>query len=196
MMRSHLKLFARCRTNSVWTEPNVEFVRQGNSRGDGGRLKRVVLLALVSATAVSTPALAQDTLPDGPGKEETVRVCSQCHEAQKAASVKLSRKGWTETVDKMKALGAQGTDLEFQAILDYLSTYFKGDLDQALDLNTAEALDLESVLQLLRRESAAFLQFRTKRGPFTSMADLKDLDPAILKKIEARKDRVVFLSKK
>jgi competence protein ComEA len=110
--------------------------------------------------------------------------------------VKLSRKGWTETIDKMKGVGAQGTEQEFQAILDYLSTYFQGDVDEALDLNTAEALDLESMLQLLRRESAAFLQFRSKHGPFTSMADLKDLDPAILKKIDARKDRVVFLRKK
>jgi DNA uptake protein ComE-like DNA-binding protein len=176
-------LFTRFRTNSVWTESSVAFVLQATA-------------FLVWVFVVSTPAFAQDTLPDGPGKDETVRVCSQCHEAQKAASVKLSRQGWTETIDKMKVLGAQGAEQEFQAILEYLSTYFKGDLDQALDLNTAEALDLESVLQLLRRESAAFVQFRSKRGPFTSMADLKDLDPAILKKIDARKERVVFLTKK
>jgi len=109
--------------------------------------------------------------------------------------VKLTRKGWTETIDKMKALGAQGTSQEFEAILDYLSTHFKGEIDEALDLNSAEALDLESVLQLLRRESAAFLQFRSTRGPFASMSDLKDLNPVILKKIEAKKDRVVFRSK-
>lgn len=142
----------------------------------------------------AVPALAQDTLPDGPGKAETVNLCSQCHEAQKAASVKLTRKGWTETIDKMKALGAQGSEQEFQAILEYLSTYFRGDVDQALDMNTAEALDLQSVLTLLRRESAAFLQFRSKRGPFTSLADLKELDPVILKKIEAGKDRIAFLT--
>ncbi len=146
--------------------------------------------------ALSHQAAAQDTLPDGPGKAETVSVCSQCHEAQKSASVKLTRKGWSDTIDKMKALGAQGTDQEFQTILEYLSTHFKGELDQALDMNSAEALDLESVLQLLRKESAAFLQFRSKRGPFTSLADLKDLDPVILNKIEAKRDRIVFLTTK
>lgn len=152
------------------------------------------ILAFVSAMAVAQPAFAQDTLPDGPGKAETVGLCSQCHEAQKAASVKLTRKGWTDTIDKMKGLGAQGGEQEFQTILEYLSTHFKGDLDQALDMNSAEAIDLESVLQLLRRESAAFLQLRSKRGLFTSLADLKDLDPAILKKIEAKRDRIVFLT--
>jgi competence protein ComEA len=156
----------------------------------------VVFFMLVAALAVGHPVYAQDTLPDGPGKAETLNVCGQCHEAQKSASVKLTRKGWTDTIDKMKALGAQGSDQEFQAILEYLSTHFKGEVDQALDLNSAEALDLESVLQLLRKESAAFLQFRSKRGPFTSLADLKDLDPAILKKIESRKERVVFLTSK
>jgi DNA uptake protein ComE-like DNA-binding protein len=154
--------------------------------------KQIMVLAAISAIAIASPAMAQDALPEGPGKAETISVCSQCHEAQKAASVKLTRKGWTETIDKMKALGAQGTSQEFEAILDYLSTHFRGELDEALDLNSAETLDLESVLQLLRKESAAFVQFRSKRGPFTSMADLKDLNPVILKKIEAKKDRVVF----
>jgi DNA uptake protein ComE-like DNA-binding protein len=156
------------------------------------RAASVLAAISVIAIAFAAPAAAQDALPDGPGKAETISVCSQCHEAQKAASVKLTRKGWTETIDKMKALGAQGTSQEFEAILDYLSTHFKGEIDEALDLNSAEALDLESVLQLLRKESAAFLQFRSKRGPFASMADLKDLNPVILKKIEAKKDRVVF----
>lgn len=157
-------------------------------------MKTAGVLTFVSALAAGHPVYAQDTLPDGPGKTETLKLCGQCHEAQKSASVKLTRKGWTDTIDKMKALGAQGSDQDFQAILEYLSTHFKGEVDQALDLNSAEALDLESVLQLLRKESAAFLQFRTKRGPFTALADLKDLDPAILKKIESRKERVVFLT--
>jgi hypothetical protein len=34
-----------------------------------------------------------------------------------------------------------------------------------LDMNSAEALDMESVLGLLRRESAAVLQYRSKLGP-------------------------------
>jgi competence protein ComEA len=160
-------------------------------------MKAALTIFFLSAIFLAAhPVRAQDTLPEGPGKAETMNVCSQCHEAQKSASVRLTRKGWTDTIDKMKALGAQGTEQEFSAILEYLSTHFKGDVDEALDLNSAERLELESVLQLLRRESAAFVQYRSTRGPFTSLADLKGLDPAILKKIEARKDRIVFLTAK
>jgi competence protein ComEA len=151
-------------------------------------------LVVVFSVFLAYPAFAQDTLPDEPGKEHVVKVCGTCHEAAKATSVKLTREGWVETVDRMKAFGAEGTAEEFAAILDYLSTHFKGDVVQALDMNTAEAIDLESVLQLLRRESAAVLQYRTKRGPFSSLDDLKALDPAIFKKIEAKKDRIVFLT--
>ena len=92
----------------------------------------------------------------------------------------------------MKAFGAGGSDEEFAAVLEYLATHFKGDTVRPLDMNTAETIDLESVLQLLRRESRAFVDFRSKRGQLSSLDDLKGLDPAILKKIEARKDRIVF----
>ena len=141
-------------------------------------------------------AFAQDVLPDGPGKQETLKVCGACHEAAKATSVKLTREGWVETIDRMKAFGAGGSDEEFAAVLDYLSTNFKGETVRPLDMNTAEAIDLESVLQLLRRESRAVLEYRSKHGPLSSLDDLKGLDPAIFKKIEAKKDRIVFQTQK
>jgi competence protein ComEA len=146
----------------------------------------------IVALLMSQPLFAQDTLPNGPGKETTLRLCSQCHEAAKSTSVKLTREGWVETIDRMKAFGAEGTDAEFAEVLEYLATHFRGEVAKALDMNTAEAIDLESVLSLLRRESAAVLQLRSKRGTFSSLDDLKSLDPAIFKKIEAKKDRIVF----
>jgi competence protein ComEA len=152
----------------------------------------VAALLLAASFSFAAPLYAQDTLPEGPGKEQTLRLCSTCHEAAKSTSVKLTREGWIETIDRMKAFGATGPDDDFVAVLEYLATHFKGDTVRPLDMNTAEAIDLESVLQLLRRESRAVLEYRSKRGPFTSLDDLKGLDQAIYKKIEAKKDRIVF----
>ena len=149
-------------------------------------------VAVAIGLGLACPAFAQDTLPEGPGKAQVVQLCSACHEAAKATSVKLTREGWIETIDRMKAFGASGSDEDFAAVLDYLATHFKGEVVRPLDMNTAEAIDLESVLSLLRRESAAVLQLREKHGPFSSLADLKGLDPAIYKKIESKKDRIVF----
>jgi competence protein ComEA len=137
-------------------------------------------------------ASAQDTLPEAPGKTQTLNLCGTCHEAAKATSVRLTREGWIETIDRMKAFGASGSDEDFAAVLEYLAMHFKGDVVRPLDMNTAEAIDLESVLQLLRSESKVVLDYRAKRGQFSSLDDLKSLDPAIFKKIESRKDRIVF----
>ena len=156
---------------------------------------KAFLASLFFVVVFAQLGFAQDTLPDGPGKDQVLRVCSTCHEAAKATSVKLTREGWVETIDRMKAFGAAGSDEEFAAVLEYLATHFKGDTVRPLDMNTAESIDLESVLQLLRRESKAFLEYRTKHGQLSSLEDLKGLDPAILKKIEARKDRIVFQTK-
>ena len=155
---------------------------------------RALIFLTIAVMSFSTGAFAQDLFPEGPGKKETLQVCSACHEAAKATSVKLTREGWIETINRMKAFGASGSDDEFAAILEYLSTNFKGDTVRPLDMNTAESIDLESVLQLLRRESRAVLEYREKRGQFSSLDDLKGLDPVIFKKIEAKKDRIVFIT--
>ena len=152
------------------------------------------LFALGALFLFPCGVFAQDVLPDAPGKKETLQVCSTCHEAAKAVSVKLTREGWIETIDRMKAFGAAGTDEEFAAVLEYLAEHFKGETVRPLDMNTAESIDLESVLQLLRRESRAVLEYRDRHGSFASLDDLKGLDPAIFKKIEAKKDRIVFIT--
>jgi competence protein ComEA len=153
---------------------------------------KTYISALALIVGCVSVASAQDTLPEGPGKAQTLNVCGTCHEAAKATSVKLTREGWIETIDRMKAFGASGSEEDFAAVLEYLATHFRGDTVRPLDMNTAEAIDLESVLQLLRRESKVVLDYRAKRGPFTSLDDLKALDATIYKKIEAKKDRIVF----
>lgn len=153
---------------------------------------KIALCTLLMAIGTAHVGWAQDTMPEGAGKEQTLRLCGTCHEAAKATSVKLTRDGWIETIDRMKAFGAAGADDDFAAVLEYLATHFKGETVRPLDMNAAEAIDLESVLQLLRRESRAVLELRAKRGQFSSLDDLRSLDPAIYRKIEAKKDRIVF----
>jgi DNA uptake protein ComE-like DNA-binding protein len=153
---------------------------------------KIAVYTLLLVIGFSDMGSAQDTLPEGAGKEQTLRLCGTCHEAAKATSVKLTRDGWIETIDRMKAFGAAGADDDFAAVLEYLAENFRGDTVRPLDMNTAEAIDLESVLQLLRRESKAVLEYRSTRGKLSSLDDLKGLDPAIYKKIEAKKDRIVF----
>jgi competence protein ComEA len=92
----------------------------------------------------------------------------------------------------MVSRGAKGTDEELTQVLDYLATHFPGEADRPLNMNTATAIELESVLGLLRKEAAALIAYRTKHNGFKSIDDLKKIPGVPFKKIEAGRDRLVF----
>lgn len=148
------------------------------------------ILAILLVCAVSTPLFAQ--LPDGPGKDAVVKVCSTCHEPNRAAAFRLTREGWESTVSDMKWRGAKGTDEEFAAIVDYLATNFLGEAAPKLNMNRATSVELESVLSLLRKEAAAVIAYRDKVGGFKSIDDLKNIPGVDFKKVEAAKERISF----
>ena len=80
------------------------------------------LRTLLAAPLLYLPIVFAQTaaLPDGPGKAETVRICSNCHPIEQAVSLRQSEKEWSETIAKMVDIGAEGKDTEFRAILNYL----------------------------------------------------------------------------
>jgi competence protein ComEA len=137
--------------------------------------------------------LAQDPLPDAPGKEQVVAVCSKCHEPQRVAALRLTREGWEEVVAKMQTLGAKASEEDFQKITDYLSENFKGEAPKPLNLNSAAAIDLESVAGLLRKEAAAWMDWRARHGSCNALDDLKKVPGVPFKKIDERRDRLVCL---
>jgi isocitrate/isopropylmalate dehydrogenase len=148
------------------------------------------VFAAVFILAVGSPAFAQVQLPDGLGKEVAERLCSVCHEAERAASVRLTREGWEGELAKMVDLGMKATDEEMKQLLDYLSEHFKGEASKPINLNSATAVELESVAALLRKEAAAWIAYRAKT-PCKTLDDLKKVPGVPFKKIDDRRDRLV-----
>jgi len=144
---------------------------------------------LFSSLAV-LPAAAQ--FIDGPGKAETVRLCSQCHELERAASMRLDSDGWQAEVSKMSALGMKATDAEIELVVAYLAKAFPAEALPKLNVNKATAIELESALSLRRSQSAAVIEYRTKNGPFKSLDDLKKVPGLDAAKLDAKKDRLTF----
>ena len=131
-------------------------------------------------------------MPAGPGRDETQRVCSGCHELERSISLHQDRDGWKATINKMVGLGAQGTEQDFSAALDYLSQNYPAEAIPRLNVNTARAIDFESRLTMKRSEAAAIVKYRAEHGNFKSIDELKKvpgIDPA---KIEAKKDVLIF----
>src|SRR5262245_1225631 len=155
---------------------------------------------LIAAAAVAfaaaqeqAPRASGEGLPDGPGKDVTVKACGTCHEGRRAASVRLTRDGWAAVIQDMQKRGAVITDEEFPVILEYLTTNFLGEAPQPLNLNTASQIDLEAAGGLLRSEAAAVIKYREQHGRFKTLDDLKKVPGLDFRKIENRRDAIVVM---
>jgi len=147
-------------------------------------------VAVAALTLGAGPVLAQ--LPEAPGREQTQKLCSDCHELERSISLRQDRDGWKATLNKMIGLGAQGTEEEFSVVLDYLSRNYPAQTLPPLNVNTAKAIDLEARLSLRRSEAAAVIEYRAKHGSFQSIDDLKKVPGVDSTKIDRKKDVLLF----
>jgi competence protein ComEA len=135
---------------------------------------------------------ARAQLPEGPGKAETEKICTQCHDLARSISLHQDHAGWQATMDKMITLGAQGSEKDLKAVVDYLAKNFPAEEVPKINVNTCRAIDLESGLTLRRSQANAIIEYRAKNGPFKSIEDLKKVPGIEAAKIEAKKDRLTF----
>jgi competence protein ComEA len=148
--------------------------------------------AIISFICLLLPFGLMAQMPDGPGKQETVKLCSQCHEIERALSPRQDHDAWQATIDKMVALGLRASDDDLKLVTDYLAKAYPGEPIPKLNMNTATAIQLESGLTLKRSESAAVIEYRTKNGNFKSLDDLKNIPGVPFAKFSAKKDRLTF----
>ena len=64
-------------------------------------------------------------LPDGPGKEVVLNICTQCHDLQRVRRERRSAQGWAEILQAMLNEGAPLTDRDFATVLRYLARNFR-----------------------------------------------------------------------
>ena len=129
-------------------------------------------------------------MPDGPGKDEVLKICGTCHPAERGASVRLTREGWQDVMRKMMALGAKGTDEELNAGPRVPRHALQGRRGGAAQPEHGDADPAQSIVGLLRKESAAWIAYRTKT-PCKTLDDLKKVAGVDFTKIEERRDRLV-----
>lgn len=150
-------------------------------------------LRMLSVLCISSLAIvwAQE-LPEGPGRDETIRMCKQCHELARSISLRQDRDGWATTMTKMVAYGMKGTDQEIALVLDYLAKHFPADEVPRVNVNKATAIQLESGLTLRRSQAAALIAYRQKNGEFKNLEDLKRVPGLDAARLESKKDRIAF----
>ncbi|HEX4164191.1 MAG TPA: cytochrome c [Bryobacteraceae bacterium] len=76
----------------------------------------------IAFLSVTTSYSAQ--LPDSPGKATMQKICSGCHAPEIVIGRHDTKQGWEQVVSSMVDKGANGTDDEFNTIIDYLAANF------------------------------------------------------------------------
>ncbi|HXA51462.1 MAG TPA: helix-hairpin-helix domain-containing protein [Candidatus Acidoferrum sp.] len=155
------------------------------------QLKQLRVPALLCGALIWSGSMASAQWPDGPGKDLTLQLCGNCHDANIVQAHRQSRDEWIATIQKMMAVGAEGTQEQFTAVLEYLVKNF-GPAAAHVNVNQASAAELVSGLGLTEKEAASIVKYRTDKGTFKTVEDLKKVPDLDFKKIEAQKDRLAF----
>jgi competence protein ComEA len=141
---------------------------------------------------LAATAMWAQELPEGPGREQTIKMCSQCHELARSISLRQDRDGWTTTLNKMVAFGMKGTPQDLQLVVDYLAKTYPAEEVPRVNVNTARAIELEAGLSLRRSQAAALIAYREKHGPFEDFEDLKKVPALETAKLDEKKHRIAF----
>lgn len=128
--------------------------------------------------------LTQD-LPDGPGKDVVLKICQDCHDLDTVTMDNRTRDGWKKTVDKMGERGAEGTDEQFEAVVNYLTKYFG-----RINVNKAPAEEIATGIGFSAKEAEGIVQYREKNGDFKDWKDLKKVDGLDAAKVDSKKDHI------
>jgi len=130
---------------------------------------------------------AQSALPDGPAKETVKKICGNCHEIETVISSRRTRIGWQQITDDMISRGAEGTDEDMTAVVDYLVAWFG-----KVNVNTAALADLQKTLGLSEKESRAITAYRQQNGKIRNFEELEKVPGVDPEKLRQKRNLIAF----
>jgi competence ComEA-like helix-hairpin-helix protein len=142
----------------------------------------------VKPPAQSTEKLAQDeeafaTL----GEQTTEKVCLTCHPWENITQVRRTLREWDLTIANMVTRGAVGTESQFAIVKKFLGRYYG-----IVNVNTAPAEEIATVLGLSAKDAAAVVDYRKAKGKFADVAALGKVSASVKAKVAEQPDAVMF----
>ena len=116
-----------------------------------------------------------------------MRVCSLCHDGQRILSNRRTRDQWGEVIDKMVERGAQGSDDDFAAVLEYLVTHYG-----RINVNRGAVKDLATVLKISDKDAEAIAAFRKDNGPIADFETLSKVPGIDAEKLAQSRDAISY----
>ena len=147
-----------------------------------------------SATPQETAAAGQTQavpLPAPPADDKNAatytRVCSLCHDGQRILSNRRTRDQWGELIDKMVERGAQGSDDDFAAVLEYLVMHYG-----RINVNRGAVKDLTTVLKISDKDAEAIAAYRKDNGPIADFETLSKVPGIDADKLAQSRDAISY----
>jgi competence protein ComEA len=156
----------------------------------------VAVAAMLSGAGYAAQA---DKPSDDEGHKLLVKVCGSCHKVDMVTNRRGTREEWEATIAAMVDKGADGSDEDFNAVLDYLTRNYGHDrpggqsaVAAKLNINKAAAKEIATFLAVPETDGAAIVRYREANGAFKSWEDLVKVPGVDAKKFEAKKNRIVY----
>ena len=146
------------------------------------------LFAAAFASLLILPALHAQGPSAGAMKQKAETICTACHGLEVAEGSPRPKQDWTQVVEDMVRKGAEGSKADFEMIVNYLSITYGPDIT----VNRSSAKDLEAMLDVTGAQAAAIVTYRTDKGNFKSIADLKMVPGIAAEKIDAVQAKIKF----
>jgi competence protein ComEA len=143
-------------------------------------------------SATTEQSSSHPEFPAGVGRDAVMRLCVKCHSPNIILASGQDRTGWENTITKMARLGAVGSDDDFSDIADYLTANFPPAAVQKIFVNMATDKQFATVLEISQDDAKAIVTYRDKQKGFKSIDDMKKVPNVDTKKIDAKKDRLIF----
>ncbi len=140
------------------------------------------MLLLLAALAAQPPVL-----PAGPGKETVQKLCSNCHGVVILLAPRRTKPAWQKSVEQMAALGVEGSDEEFETVVEYLTRHFG-----KINVNRASEAELRQVLDIGAKEAEAIVRHRQRNGDFKDMESVRKAAGLDAGKMIELRDRILF----
>jgi competence protein ComEA len=141
----------------------------------------------VALTPQMMTAQVSSQLPDSPGKAMVTKICTTCHEIESVVSSRRTKIGWQQSVDDMIGRGAEGSDAEMTAVIEYLTRYFG-----KVNVNTATAAEIEKTVGLPAKEAQAIALYRERNGKIKDFEELKRVPGVSAEEIQAKRGLIAF----
>jgi competence ComEA-like helix-hairpin-helix protein len=146
-------------------------------------------LLLTGVSQMLTGASQTAGAQDGETKKLLERTCTRCHTLVSTYRMRNTRERWAEIVDDMVSRGADATDDDIERIIDYLTAHY----GPKVNVNKASAQELSRSLGLSATAAKSIVDYRTRKGAFGDITDMKSVPELDWKAIESQKDRIEFL---